>query len=158
MPTKKNPNDANHKARPVKEIVEPAESIPSNVSVNDAVEEMRAQQTDSSLVTNKSGKLLGNVSREEMNRNVGGFGHDPKTASVKEQVETNKADCFEDQTIAEAKQIMHDSNIAEVPVITRERLLLGKTNLQAIARHGQKKIKGRREQGRQQKRGSKSTV
>ena len=156
MPTKKNANDASHEARPVKEIIEPAKTIPSNVSVKDALEEMRTQQTDSSLVTNKSGKLLGRVLRKEMNRNVGGFGHDPKTESVKGQVKTNKADCFEDQTIAEAKQIMHDSNTAEVPVMTRERLLLGKTNLQAIARHRQKKIRGRRQQGRQQKRASKS--
>ncbi|MGH8100240.1 MAG: CBS domain-containing protein [Chthoniobacterales bacterium] len=157
MPTEKNANDANHEARPVKEIIEAAKTIRSNVSVRDALEEMRAQKTDSSLVTNKSGKLLGRVSTKEMNRNVGGFGHDPKTESVKGQVKTNKADCFEDQTIAEAKQIMHDSNTTEVPVMTRERLLLGKTNLQAIARRRQKKTQERRKRGRQQQRGSKST-
>lgn len=126
MPIKRKSSEAKYETRPVKEIAEPAKTIPSKASVQDALNEMRAQQIDSSLVTNKSGKLLGQVSRKEMNRRVGGWGHDPKTVSVKEQVETNKADCFEDQTIAEAKQIMHDAKISEVPVITGERLLLGK--------------------------------
>jgi CBS domain-containing protein len=64
---------------------------------------------------------------------VGGWGHDPKTEPVEAQVEKNNVYCFEDQTVAEAEEIMCDAKVAEVPVVTREKLLVGTTNLEAIA-------------------------
>jgi CBS domain-containing protein len=93
----------------------------------------RADFSYSALVTNQRGELLGTVSSNEMNRKVGGLGHDPKTEPVEAQVEKNNVYCFEDQTVAEAEQIMCDANVAEVPVVTREKLLVGTTNLEAIA-------------------------
>ena len=70
-----------------------------------------------------------------MNRKVGGLGHDPKTVPVEAQVEKNNFYCFEDQTVEEARQIMCDAKVAELPVVTREKLLVGTTNLEAIAQH-----------------------
>jgi CBS domain-containing protein len=94
---------------------------------------MQARGIDSALVTNQRGELLGTVSSNEMSRKVGGLGHDPKTEPVEAQVEKNNFYCFEDQTVAEARQIMCDAKVAEVPVVTREKLLVGTTNLEAIA-------------------------
>ena len=134
--TKPNPaGDANFDARPVKDIIEPAKTVLGKVSVSvqTALDEMQARGIDSALVTNQRGELLGTVSSNEMNRKVGGLGHDPKTEPVEAQVETNIDYCFEDQTVAEAEQIMCDANVAEVPVVTREKLLVGTTNLEAIA-------------------------
>jgi CBS domain-containing protein len=45
----------------------------------------------------------------------------------------NNPYCFEDQTVAEAEQIMLDANVAEAPVVTREKLVVGTTSLEAIA-------------------------
>jgi CBS domain-containing protein len=67
-----------------------------------------------------------------MNRQVGGLGHDPKTEPVEAHIELNSAHCFEDQTIAEAEQIMLDAKVGQVPVVTRERLLVGTINIEAI--------------------------
>ena len=132
--TKPNPaGDANLEARPVKDIIEPAKTVPSKVSVQAALNELQARGVDSSPVTDQRGELLGAVSKNEMNRKVGGMGHDPKTERVETQVEKNNVYCFEDQTVAEAKQIMLDAKVAEVPVVTREKLLVGTTNLEAIA-------------------------
>ena len=131
-----NPNHrrrANFEARTVKDIIEPAKSISNKVSVRAALDQMQAQATDSSPVVDQCGELLGILSKNKMNRNVGGFGHDPKTEPVEAQVETNIVYCFEDQTVAEAEQIVCDANVAEVPVVTREKLLVGTTNLEAIA-------------------------
>ena len=61
------------------------------------------------------------------------MGHDPKTEPVEAQVETNIDYCFEDQTVAEAEQIMCDAKVAEVPVVTREKLLVGMISIEAIA-------------------------
>jgi predicted transcriptional regulator len=99
---------------------------------------MQAQPTDSSPVVDQCGELLGILSKNKMNRNVGGFGHDPKTESVEAHIEENNAYCFEDQTIAEAEQMMLNAKLGEVFVVTREKLLVGTINIEAIAQEGKK--------------------
>src|SRR6266481_112847 len=124
---------ANFEARTVKDIIEPAESIFNNISVKAALDEMQARAIDSSPVIDRRGELLGTVSQNKMNRNVGGFGHDPKTEPVEAQIETNNPYCFEDQTVAEAEQMMLKAKIGEVPVVTRAKLLVGTIDLEAVA-------------------------
>ena len=97
----------NFEARIVKDIIEPAKSIFNKASVKAAL--------------------------DEMNRKVGGFGHDPTTEPVEAQIEKDNPYCFEDQTVAEAEQIMLNAKFAEVPVVTREKLLVGAINIEAIA-------------------------
>ena len=134
MKQKRRPSGAAiREARPVKDIIKPAKTVLSKVSVQSALNQLQAEGVDSSPVTDQRGELLGAVSKNEMNRKVGGMGHDPKTERVETQVEKNNVYCFEDQTVAEAKQIMLDAKVAEVPVVTREKLLVGTTNLEAIA-------------------------
>ena len=124
---------ANREARPVKDIIKPAKTVFNQVSVESALNELRAEGADSSPVTDQRGELLGAVSKNEMNRTVGGRGHDPQTEPVEAHVEKNSAYCFEDQTVAEAEQIMVDANVLEVPVVPRGKLVVGKTSLAAIA-------------------------
>jgi len=132
--TKPNPaGDANLDARPVKDIIEPAKTVLGEVSVQTALDEMEALGIDSTLVTNQRGELLGTVSSNEMNQKVGGLGHDPKTEPVEAHIEKNNAYCFEDQTIAEAEQMMLNAKLGEVFVVTREKLLVGTINIDAIA-------------------------
>ena len=99
---------------------------------------MQAQATDSSPVVDQSGELLGILSKNKMNRDVGGFGHDPRTERVEAYIDKNNAYCFEDQTIAEAKQMMLNAKLGEVFVVTREKLLVGTINIEAIAQEGKK--------------------
>ena len=124
---------ANLEARIVKDIIEPAMSIFNKVSVKAALEEMQARAIDSSPVIDQRGELLGSVSKNKMNREVGGFGHDPKTEPVEAQIEKNNPYCFEDQTVAEAEQMILHAKVGEVPVVTREKLLVGTINIEAIA-------------------------
>ena len=124
---------ANFEARTVKDIIEPAKGISNKVSVRAALDQMQAQATDSSPVVDQCGELLGILSKNKMNRNVGGFGHDPKTEPVEAHIEKNNAYCFEDQTIAEAEQMMLNAKLGEVSVVTREKLLVGTINIEAIA-------------------------
>ena len=131
--TKPNPTgDANLAVRAVKDIIAPMKTVLGKISVQAALDEMQARGIDSALVTDQHGELLGAVSKSKMNREVGGLGHDPKTERVETYMERNNAYCFEDQTVAEAEQIMLDAKVAEVPVVTREKLLVGTTNLEAI--------------------------
>ncbi len=124
---------ANFEVRTIRDIIEPAKSISNKVSVKAALDELQARAIDSSPVIDQRGELLGTVSKNKMNRRVGGLGHDPKTAPVEAYTETDSAYCFEDQTIAEAEQIMLNAKVGEVPVVTREKLLVGAINIEAIA-------------------------
>ena len=132
---------ANFEARIIKDIIEPAKSIFNKVSVKSALEEMQAWATDSSPVIDQRGELLGSVSKNQMNRMVGGFGHDPTTEPVEAQIEKNNPCCFEDQAVAEAEQMMLNAKVGEVSVVTRENLLVGTINIAAIA---QEKKRGKR--------------
>src|SRR4051812_49427668 len=124
-------NDEKVEDKAVKEIVEPVTPVPHKASVKTALKELQVQKAGFQLVTNESGKLLGSVSKDQMNRKVGGLGHDPETFPVEPQVEKTAACCFEEQTIGEAEKVMLDARVDEVPVVTQEELLLGKTTLGA---------------------------
>jgi signal-transduction protein with cAMP-binding, CBS, and nucleotidyltransferase domain len=124
---------ANFEARTVKDITESAESIFNKASVKAALDEMQARAMDSSPVIDQRGELLGTVSKNKMNREVGGFGHDPKTEPVEAHIDRNNPYCFEDQTVAAAEQIMLEAKVGEVFVVTREKFLLGTINIEAIA-------------------------
>jgi CBS domain-containing protein len=130
---------ANFEARTVKDIIEPAKSVSNKISVRAALEQMQAQATDSSPVVDQCGELLGILSKNKMNRDVGGFGHDPETETLEAHIEKKSdAYCFEDQTIAEAEQMMLKAKLGEVFVVTREKLLVGTINIEAIAQEGKK--------------------
>ena len=125
--------DAHFEARTVKDITESAESIFNRASVKAALDEMQARAVDLSPVIDQRGVLLGTVSQNKMNREVGGFGHDPKTEPFESHVEKNNPYCFEDQTVAAAEQIMLEAKVGEVFVVTREKFLVGTINIEAIA-------------------------
>jgi signal-transduction protein with cAMP-binding, CBS, and nucleotidyltransferase domain len=124
---------ANFEARTVKDITESAESIFNKASVKAALDEMQARAMDSSPVIDQRGELLGTVSKNKMNREVGGFGHDPKTEPVEAHIDRNNLYCFDDQTVAAAEKIMLEAKVGEVFVVTREKFLVGTINVEAIA-------------------------
>src|SRR5438046_5204963 len=105
---------ANFKACTVKDIIKPAKSISNQLSVKAALDEMQARAIDSSPVIDQRGELLGTLSKNKMNRNVSGLGHDPRTEPVEAHIEKDNVYCFEDQTIAEAEQMMLNAKIGEV--------------------------------------------
>lgn len=128
------PVDSTFNDLSVKEITTPVKSIVSNASVEAALDEMRVRGVDSSSVVDLNGALLGSVSKDAMQRKVGGLGHDPKTEQVQAQLEKSAATCFEDQSVFEAKTIMLDANVDQVLVVTRAALLVGTTQLEEIMR------------------------
>ena len=129
------PNDpagANFKARIVRDIIKPTKSISYKVSIKAALDEMQARAIDSAPVTDERGELLGTLSKNKMNRDVGGLGHDPNTTPAEAYIEKNNTYCFEDQSIAEAEQIMVRAKVGEVPVVTDKKMLVGTIDIEAI--------------------------
>jgi CBS domain-containing protein len=111
-----------------------ARTLSPETSVQEACEQLRSEKIASSPVTDRNGKLLGTVSESELNRKVGGFGHDPKIELTQTEVNQEKVYCFEDQSIAEAEKLMHLRNLTQLPVLTREKRLVGIVTLEDITR------------------------
>ncbi len=111
-----------------------AKTLGPEVSVQEACDELRSEGVSSSPVTDKDGQLLGTVSESELNRKVGGFGHDPKIELAQTELNQETVDCFENQTIVEAKKLMHEGNLSQLPVLSREKRMIGIVTLEDIAR------------------------
>ena len=121
--------------RTLKEIVHSeAKTLRPEASVQEACDELRSEGMTSSPVTDKNGQLLGTVSESELNRKVGGFGHDPKIELAQTGLNQETVYCFEDQTVAEAEKLMRERNLRQLPVLTRENRMVGIVTLQDIAR------------------------
>jgi CBS-domain-containing membrane protein len=121
--------------RTLKEIVHGrAKTLRPGASVQEACDELRSEGMTSSLVTDNNGQLLGAVSTSELNRKVGGFGHDPKIELALTELNQKTVYCFEDQTIAEAEKLMRAGNLRQLPVLTHEKRMVGIVTLEDIIR------------------------
>ena len=111
-----------------------AKTLGPEVSVQEACDELRSEGMTSSPMTDKDGQLLGTVSESELNRKVGGFGHDPKIELAQTELNQKTVYCFEDQTIAEAEKLVGEGNLSQLPVLSREKRMVGIVTLEDIAR------------------------
>ena len=102
---------------------------------------MAAQKADLAPVIDEESKLLGTVSREELNRKVAGLGHDPNSFPVEPEINENNVLCFSDQKIAEAEELMRNEKVEEAPVVNRDRVLTGKATLDKIKKEKNEKPK-----------------
>jgi CBS domain-containing protein len=109
-----------------------ARTLSPETSVQEACDQLRSEKI--SPVTDQNGQLLGTVSESGLNRKVGGFGHDPKIELAQTELNQETVCCFEDQTGAEAEALMRARNLSQIPVLTREKRMLGIVTLEDIAR------------------------
>jgi CBS domain-containing protein len=121
--------------RILKEIVHgEAKTLRPEASVQETCDELRSEGITSSPVTDKNGHLLGTVSERELNRKIGGFGHDPKIELARTGLNREIVFCFEDQTIAEAERLMRAGDLRQLPILTREKRMVGIVTREDIAR------------------------
>ena len=125
----------------VKEIMEPSACLETKGSVESALAELKTQGSDSAPVTDPEGTLVGNVTKHQMNRGVGGRGHDPKTSLVEPEVKKEGAPyCYENETIAKAQEVMRTVKVDEVCVVSEEKKkLLGKATQDGIEKEKSKR-------------------
>jgi predicted transcriptional regulator len=135
----KNPSPLNQAEasapRTLKDLVQrSAKALSPETSVQEACSQLRSEKITSSPVTDQNGQLIGTVSESELNRKVGGFGHDPKIEVTHTELNQETVYCFEDETLAEAERLMHLNNLSQLPVLTREKCMVGMVTLEDIAR------------------------
>ena len=121
--------------RTLKDLVQrEAKTLSPKTSVQEACDQLRSEKIASSPLTDQKGQFIGTVSESELNRKVGGFGHDPKIQLTQMELNQETVYCFEDETLAEAERLVHLSNLSQLPVLTREKRMIGIVTLEDIVR------------------------
>jgi CBS domain-containing protein len=112
--------DRKSRKQPSKQVKEVARAEPKLLQEKSSLEE--AGEKIRSLNTNRlpvaSGdRLVGAVEGKYPERTATNFGHDPKTAIVREIMVKKTYFCFENQSLDEAREIMCDHHLDYLPVL-----------------------------------------
>jgi len=77
------------------------------------------------LPIGKDDRLQGTITDRDIVINSVAKGSDPKSAKVQEAMTKDVIYCYEDQDVNEAKKIMGDKQIRRLPVLNRDKRLVG---------------------------------
>jgi len=72
--------------------------------------------------------------RARPNRKVGVSATIPKIELAQTELNQETVYCFEDQTIAKAEKLMREGDLRQLPVLTREKRMVGIVTLEDFAR------------------------
>jgi CBS domain-containing protein len=93
-------------------------------SLKEAGEKMRSLNTNR-LPVASGDHLVGAVEGKYPERTAASFGHDPKTAIVREIMVKKTYFCFENQSLDEVREIMCDHDLDYLPVVDGNMRVLG---------------------------------
>ncbi len=75
------------------------------------------------------GRLVGILSARDIVGRAVATGRDPKTTLARDVMTLEAAYCFEDQDAHEAVQLMDDKKLRHLPILTRDRRVVGVVSL-----------------------------
>lgn len=78
-------------------------------------------------------RLLGMLTDRDLTTRAIAAGQDPHTATVRDAMTTEVVYCFEDQDVQEAAELMKTHKIRRLPVLNREKRLVGMVALADLA-------------------------
>ena len=112
--------DRKSRKQPSKQVKEVARAEPKLLqeksSLQEAGEKIRSLNTHR-LPVASGDQLVGAVEGKYPERTATSFGHDPKTAIVREIMVKKTYFCFENQSLDEAREIMCDHHLDYLPVL-----------------------------------------
>src|SRR5215813_8993763 len=111
------------------------EVIRPETCVSQAAEKMRSLDVGA-LPVCEGQRLVGMVTDRNITIRATAYGHDPNTAPVRNYMSSDLICCFEDQDIKEAEQLMRQTRVRRLPVLTREKQVAGMVALDDLARTG----------------------
>jgi CBS domain-containing protein len=119
----------------VKDIMTPqAEVVSPDATVEDAAATMKALDIGVLPVCDEEG-LVGILTDRDLVVRVLAEKRDPKAVRVGEAMTPNIVYCFEDDEISRAAQLLADHQIRRLPVLSRDRNLVGIVSLGDLAVH-----------------------
>eukprot|EP00029_Vermamoeba_vermiformis_P013722 TRINITY_DN8642_c0_g1_i1.p1 TRINITY_DN8642_c0_g1~~TRINITY_DN8642_c0_g1_i1.p1 ORF type:complete len:184 (-),score=47.70 TRINITY_DN8642_c0_g1_i1:89-640(-) len=109
-----------------------AKYINPDMTLQEAAKEMKSIDTGF-LPIGKDDKLVGTVTDRDIVVRCIATGADPKKTKVSEAMTPDLVYCFDDQDIAEVKKMMGDKQIRRVPVLNRDKRLVGILSMADLA-------------------------
>ena len=114
--------------QPSKQVKEVAREEPKLLqeesSLQEAGEKIRSLNTNR-LPVASGDRLVGAVEGKYPERTAASFGHDPKTAIVREIMLKKPYFCLENQSLEEAREIMRDHHLDYLPVVDGNMRVVG---------------------------------
>jgi CBS domain-containing protein len=117
------------------------ETIRPDTTVKEAAQRMRSMDVGSLPVCDGR-RLLGMVTDRDITIRITAEGRDAQSTPVMEAMTPDVAFVFEDQDVQEAARIMRERQIRRLPVINREKHLVGILALGDIATTGNDRLSG----------------
>jgi CBS domain-containing protein len=105
--------------------------LQEDTSLLEASEKMRTLKTTSFPVASGK-KLVGFLNDQNPDRKAAGFGHDPATTRVKENMSTLEHYCTEDEDIRVAVKLMRKHKLKHLPVVDKKMRIVGILDLKKI--------------------------
>ena len=117
------------------------ETIRPDTPVREAAQRMRSMDVGSLPVCDGR-HLLGMVTDRDITIRITAEGRDPANTPVLEAMTPDVAYVFEDQDVTEAARIMQERQIRRLPVLSRDKQLVGIVALGDVAQSGQDQLSG----------------
>ena len=117
------------------------ETIRPEMPVREAAQRMRSMDVGSLPVCDGR-HLLGMVTDRDITIRITAEGRDPANTPVQEAMTPDVAYVFEDQDVQEAARIMQQHQIRRLPVLSRDKQLVGIVALGDVAQTGKDRLAG----------------
>ena len=106
--------------------------LPSDSVLRDAAAKMRELDIGM-LPISKDDRLVGMLTDRDITVRATAEGRDPSKTKVSEVMTPEVLYCFDDQEVSEAAKIMQDKQIRRLPILNREKRLVGIVSLGDVA-------------------------
>jgi len=100
------------------------EVVPPDSSIRDAAQKM-AKLDVGALPVCDGERLIGMLTDRDIAVRAVAEGRDPDSTTVRDCMSPKIIYCFEDQSLEEARQVMEEKQIRRLPVISRDKQLVG---------------------------------
>jgi CBS domain-containing protein len=108
------------------------ETVRPDASIQEAAEKMRSLDVGA-LPVSDGRRLIGMITDRDITIRATAAGRDPKTTLVKDCLSSELVYGFEDQDVEEAQALMQQKQIRRLPVLSRDKQLVGIVALADLA-------------------------
>jgi CBS domain-containing protein len=113
-------------------MTSPVEVISPDIPLQEAAQRMREIDTGF-LPVGENDRLVGTLTDRDITVRAVADGRDPKATRVRETMSEKIIYCFDDQDTKQAAQLMAEHQIRRLPVLNRDKRLVGIVSLGDIA-------------------------
>jgi CBS domain-containing protein len=85
------------------------------------------------LPVGENDRLVGTITDRDITIRAVAEGRDPKTTAVRDAMSEGIYYCFDDQTVEEAAEVMSEAQIRRLPIVNRDKRLVGIVALADLA-------------------------